>query len=137
MLSESVSKALSLVGGTEAAATATFVDFFDKFFDLLNVSNFGNSRRKRKPFQAPYCNSSDTRLKVQYMFFSMSMHVMWQWLFFLLQWLEEQFLPYLDYWEASVNAREGFTPAQKKRMLLSCETLLGIRRTGAAILNTM
>ena len=30
----------------------------------------------------------------------------------------------------SVNSQMGFTQAQKKRMLLSAETLLGIRVTG-------
>ena len=29
-----------------------------------------------------------------------------------------------------INSQMGFTPAQKKRMLLSAETLLGIRVTG-------
>lgn len=40
------------------------------------------------------------------------------------------FIPYLDCWEESVNTRPGFTEAQKKRMMLSTETLMGIRRTG-------
>ena len=43
-----------------------------------------------------------------------------------LQWLEETFIPYLDEWEASVLAREGFGKAKKNRMLLSAETLLGL-----------
>ena len=52
---------------------------------------------------------------------------------FFIQWLEKEFLPYLDKWEHSVNQREGFSDAQKKRMLLSAETLLGLRRTGMSI----
>lgn len=47
----------------------------------------------------------------------------------LLQWLEETFLPYLDKWEKSVLAREGFDDSERKRMLLSQETLDGIRMT--------
>ena len=46
------------------------------------------------------------------------------------QWLEKEFLAYLDDWERSVNEREGYTTAQKNRMILSKETLLGLRITG-------
>ena len=48
----------------------------------------------------------------------------------MLQWLEEVFLPYLEAWERSVECREGFTAAQKQRMLLSSETRLGLKMTG-------
>ena len=44
----------------------------------------------------------------------------------LIQWLEKTFLTYLDDWERSVNCRQGFTKAEKKRMMLSAETLLGM-----------
>ena len=64
MLSESVAKALPLVVGDEAAETAEFVSKFDSFFDILNVSNFTNGTRNRKPFQHPYRHASDPRLKV-------------------------------------------------------------------------
>ena len=46
------------------------------------------------------------------------------------QWLETEFLAYLDEWERSVNGHPGFDDADKKRMLLSQETLLGLRITG-------
>ena len=49
---------------------------------------------------------------------------------FYTQWLEKDFLKYLDTWEESVKSREKFTAAQKKQMLLRTETLLGIRRSG-------
>ena len=49
---------------------------------------------------------------------------------YYIQWLEEEFLPYLDQWEKSVEAREGFTKTQKKQMLLSSETRLGLWMTG-------
>ena len=48
------------------------------------------------------------------------------------QWLEEDFLGYLKEWEESVMARQGFTLKEKKNMLLSQETLLGIKITGKA-----
>ena len=61
VLSESVSKALVLTGGPEAQGTAKFVAMIDKFFDILNVSNFTNGTRNRKPFQHPYRHSDDAR----------------------------------------------------------------------------
>ncbi len=45
------------------------------------------------------------------------------------QWLENYFLKYLDDWEASVERRSGFSAAQKLKMQISQETLLGIRIT--------
>ena len=42
----------------------------------------------------------------------------------------EGFLKYLDVWKASVDSRENFTPAQKQRMLLSCQTIEGLKITG-------
>ena len=49
---------------------------------------------------------------------------------FYTQWLEEEFLPYLDKWENSVEGRQDCSDADKKRMLLSAETRLGLRMTG-------
>lgn len=40
------------------------------------------------------------------------------------------FLPYLDEWEKSVQSIKGVSDADKKRMTISTETLLGIRMTG-------
>ena len=53
-----------LTGGDEALETAKFVAIFDKFFDLLNVTNFTNGTRKRKRFQHPFRGPDDFRLKV-------------------------------------------------------------------------
>ena len=64
VLSDSVAKALPLVVGDEAIETAEFVPKFDSFFDMLNVTNFTNGTRYRKPFQHPYRHASDPRLKV-------------------------------------------------------------------------
>ena len=64
VLSESVSKALTLMGGEKTKETAKFTAYIDKFFDSLNVSNFCNGKKKRKPFQEPYRSSSDFRLTV-------------------------------------------------------------------------
>ena len=45
--------------------------------------------------------------------------------------MREEFLPYLDDWKKSVGERPGYMRAQKRRMLLSSETLLGLKITGA------
>lgn len=74
-----------LTGGEKAQETATFVSLFDKFFDMLNVSNFTIGLRKRKPFLQPFRSSKDSRLT----------------------WLEDEFLAYLDKWEKTVQEREG------------------------------
>ena len=44
--------------------TAKFVSLFDKFFDMLNVTNLTNGNHRRKDFQLPYNSASDTRLNV-------------------------------------------------------------------------
>ena len=53
LLSNFVAKALALVLG-EASETALFAWMFNKFFDLLNVSNFTNGTRYRNPDLHPY-----------------------------------------------------------------------------------
>ena len=44
--------------------------------------------------------------------------------------LETEFLQYLEEWENAVQTREGVTTAQRKSMLLSVETLTGLKLTG-------
>ncbi|KAL5506391.1 hypothetical protein EMCRGX_G008017 [Ephydatia muelleri] len=62
-----------------------------------------------KPFQEPYRSANDFRLK----------------------WLQQEFLPYLNDWEESVNAM-NCSKKIKKCMMLSAETQLGIRITVAS-----
>ena len=59
VMSESVEKALEMVGGPEASGTVKFVSMFDKFFDSLNVGDFHSSQYHRKPYQATYYSASD------------------------------------------------------------------------------
>lgn len=115
---------MQLTGGCEAQETAKFIIMFDKFFDVLNVRSFTEGTRSRKPFLHPYRHGNDQRLDVSYNYVIKIID------FINVQWLKQEFLPYMDAWEASVDALEGFTDVEKKRMLLSQETLLGIRRTG-------
>ena len=49
---------------------------------------------------------------------------------FFWQWIHEEFLAYLDKWEKSVKERPGNSKSQKKRIMLSPETLLGLKITG-------
>ena len=44
MLSKTVAIALRENGGDEVAATATFVEMFDHFFDCLNVNNLSSGK---------------------------------------------------------------------------------------------
>ena len=50
VLSESVSQALYLTGGSEAFETAYFIQKMDKFFDCLNVRFYNQGKLSRKPF---------------------------------------------------------------------------------------
>lgn len=47
-----------------------FVSHFDKFFDMLNVSNLITGKHKRKDYQLPYKSATDTRLDVSYSCYS-------------------------------------------------------------------
>ena len=52
----------------------------------------------------------------------------------MLQWLQEDFMGYLQEWESSVQEREGdFTQAERNKMQLSHETLQGLKITGILI----
>ena len=46
-----------------------------------------------------------------------------------MKWLETDFLGYLKDWENSVKLREGFTKAERNKMLISAETLYGLQVT--------
>jgi len=47
--------------------------------------------------------------------------------------LEKDFLGYLDEWEKFVEGLQMFTKAEKKMMVLSKETLLGLRITSTVL----
>ena len=63
-MSGTVGKALLLTGGPEVEETAKFVLMFNKFFDVLNVTNFTNGTRYRNPDIHPYRHKDDDRLLV-------------------------------------------------------------------------
>ena len=123
-MSGSVSKALFLTGGSEAFETANFVGKVDKFFNSLNVTNFSKGIKSRKPFQAPYYSDKDFVLR--YAMCTYFIYIIYLYVLFL----NSEFLAYLKSWKASVQARQGFTNAKKKLMMLPSETQDGIHITG-------
>ena len=48
------------------------------------------------------------------------------------QWLQKEFLQYLEEWETAVQNREGVIAAEKKSTLLSDETLTGLKLTSTS-----
>ncbi len=134
MLSESVAKALCLLGGPEVEETARFCSMFDKFFDAPNVGKFSSGKQNRKAFQAPYRSASDFRLKVRTKY-----HLVGRSHGFNICMYSVEFIQYLDNWEESVDKRPGIPKKgrnkAKKKMLLSAQTLLGLRMTGKQHIN--
>lgn len=53
-----------------------------------------------------------------------------------MQFLESEFLAYLDSWKESVSGRQGYEDSERKRMMLSSETLLGLRITSKCLSQT-
>ena len=47
-----------------------------------------------------------------------------------IQWLKEEFLGYLSDWEESINKRDGYSDEEKAKMIISQDTLKGLRMTG-------
>ncbi|XP_077867739.1 uncharacterized protein LOC144357152, partial [Saccoglossus kowalevskii] len=80
---------------------------FDRFFDCLNVSRKGQGARSRKPELEVYQNADDWRFK----------------------WLKDEFLVFLNDWEAECLAMPNMLITEKKKMCLSRETLEGYRIT--------
>ena len=75
-MSDSVSKALLLTGGSDAFETSLFIGKVDKFFDCLNVTSYRKGIKTRKPFQKPYFKKDDPRLKVKVYCTIVTIHVL-------------------------------------------------------------
>ena len=136
MLSESVAKALELTGGEEVTETVKFIKMMDHFFDCLNVNNFHTGKQKRKQLQDPYRSGDDFRLKVIFIFVcptSIMLHAVTTFATNPMQWLEDEFLGYLQNWEGLVMAQSGLSMKEKNSMLLSPKTRFGIEVTGKYI----
>ena len=61
VLSASMAAVLKRFGPPEAAATATFCEMVDMFFDCLNVRSTTEYNRKNKFFLAPFRSADDDR----------------------------------------------------------------------------
>ncbi|XP_061188485.1 uncharacterized protein LOC133196636 [Saccostrea echinata] len=88
--------------------TAKLFKLVDKFFDCLNGRSLKESAFTRKPDVAPYNSLNDLRF----------------------QFLEQEFLQYLEQWLQAVRARPRFTKAEQSKMYLSFQTQERIIMTG-------
>lgn len=105
ILSSSVANALELMYGDNVSETINFIRNMNRFFDCMNVRNLFEGRNKRNDDLNPYTSVDDQRLK----------------------WLKEDFLKYFKDWQECVTTRPGnFSQKERKGMLLSHQTLLGI-----------
>ena len=120
--------AFNLLKKEEYEETSKFCCMFDRFFDCLNTRRAGEGKEKRKPDLDPYRSVNDIRLTVCKL--QLKCIHMYCIAYVFMQWLETDFLGYLRNWEESVKKRDGYTDEEKKRMILSQETLQGIRMTG-------
>ena len=64
VLSESVANGLRSTGGDKVVETIKFVDYFDKYFDCVNVSSLSPGKHQWKPFKQGYYSKDGFRLKV-------------------------------------------------------------------------
>ncbi len=84
---------------------------FDKFFNILNVSNYTSCIKSLKPFKKPYRGKDDSRINVK-------------------KWLKTEFLKWLDDWKEQIESRNDLDEYEKERRQISRETLEGIHITG-------
>ena len=66
VLTASMAAVLRSFGPVEVAATATYCEMIDGFFDCLNVRSTTEHQRRRKPFLAPYRDVHDNRYVIFY-----------------------------------------------------------------------
>ncbi len=91
----------------EASQTAKFCKMMNNI-DCMNVRSTSEHERKRNPMLAPYQHTDDSRFDR----------------------LNNEFLPYLASWKASVDVREGpFSDDDRGRMFLSVQTFTGLKIT--------
>lgn len=124
-----------MLGSSDYDQTAKFCSAFDRFFDCLNTRSASEGKKSRKPDLDPYRSVDDKRFDVCVSCWyriipCLINHCIYTTTF---QWLQNDFMGYLDNWEKAVKEREGFSDQEKKKMLLSAETLEGLRMTGIAL----
>lgn len=107
VLSYSTGKTMQEHGGPAASKTAELALMMDRFFDCLNTRSTVEGVYKRKPDLLPYTSVTDVRFNF----------------------LECDFLQYLNAWRQSVASREGYTTQQKNKMFLTHQTFKGLIMT--------
>lgn len=112
VLSKSVADAFSLDGDSE---TERFVRMMDKFFDCMNVRNFQEATRKRKPDLRPYRSPDDSRLSVSKNNYNLKLLIQLPVNILLFQWLENDFLNYFIEWEDQVNTHYKLKYEREKK----------------------
>ena len=108
IMSRTVANALEEQYGERVSETVNFIRHMNRFFDCLNVRSTGEAHHTRNPDLDAYRDAEDARL----------------------DYLEHEFLGYFEAWEQSVMARPHyFTRKQQSRMMLSHQTLNGLKIT--------
>ena len=107
VLSKSMANALAMRNDPELEETANFCEIIDKWFDCLNGRYSGQEIQTKKPELAAYKLANDWRLN----------------------WLEGTFLAWLSEWEAQVMAIPNLTRTERNHLLLSYQTMEGLRIT--------
>ena len=107
VLSKSMANALRESGNPEYTETAVFCEMMDRWFDCLNGRYLSQGQFTRKPELAPYRSKEDWRFN----------------------WLNQEFLDWLEMWEEDIKGREGLTKGEKSVLFLSYQTVEGLRIT--------
>ena len=110
VLSSTMANAIIMRNRPEMSETAVFCKMFDRWFDCLNGRYLKASKPDLQPYRAGYVD--DPRY----------------------QWLEEGFLGWLSAWEAEIEALPEISKTKKNRLLLSYQTLQGLRMTTKSFL---
>ena len=106
VLSKTMATVLREFSSTDALATAQFCEMIDSFFDCFNVRSLKEGEYQRKEFLKPYTDVDDQRF----------------------QWLEEEFLGYLQSWRDSIDAREGeYDGSARSKMFIAWQTYEGLK----------
>ncbi|XP_034236682.1 uncharacterized protein LOC117642528 [Thrips palmi] len=106
VMSETVANNLEDIHGPDnLKETVKFIRLVDRFFDCLNGHSTTEGRHHLKPDRNPYTDADDPRLNF----------------------LQDEFLGYLQDWRQEVQTRPGrYTAMQRKAMTLTQETYEGI-----------
>lgn len=111
-------------GDPATKETEYFIKMFDKWFDCLNLRSLDQWIHKCKPNLKPYTSVDDPRFQVYTLNISSAQKCV---IFFMsMQLLQDDFLGYLDQWESGTKDRVDLSASDKRKLLLSSETVEGL-----------